>query len=430
MGMKYAGVRAVQRLRDAGAKGVQRLRVYFLWALNLHRFRWVLVVDGLMFPATAITDLMMGGSDQAITGLLRIAVGVINWVAWFDVRRHLRGTALPLRPWGIPSVIAGQASTIPFLWFPFWIELSGDLHDLLDISLLIFAGVLFVIAATVTLGAIIGRHGSLTLTWGIVVALLPFFGILQFWYMTFYRPAHERPRVNAIAELDQMRLHEGVSQMRGTVTLESAGNTELDVLGAFYTVTEHEVGAVGHVMRGDEVSNALKKSNVVWRDNSTYRGLLKVGRLIRHGGQLMPGQKLKTSFVFDVKNNPHRKLRLNVFLSLLNRGGDLGKFAECSSDDSYVCFQTQLPSQSLLRYTLGDSPQARVTFLRPSQDVPVPQLVTNFLAFSWDAEANPVEAEANPVDAEANPVDGEVKKIDVFRDSRGVTSSVEYRLDP
>ncbi|MET9524557.1 hypothetical protein [Streptomyces coeruleorubidus] len=403
-------------MKNAVTTGIQRLRVYFLWALNLHRFRWVLVVDGVTFPATAIADLVMGGSDQAITGLLRIAVGVINWVAWFDVRRHLRATALPLQPWGLPSVIAGQASTIPFLWFPFWIELSGDLHDLIDISLLIFAGALFVIAATVTLGAIIGRQGSLTVTWGIVVALLPFLGILQFWYMTFYRPAHERPRVNAIAELDEVRVHGGVSQMRGTVTLESVGEAELDVLGAFYAVTDHEVGAVGHVMRDGEVSKALKRSKVVWRDDSTYRGVLEVGRLIRHGGRLTPGQKLKTSFVFDVKNSPQRKLRLSVFLSLVNREGDLREFAECISDDSYVCFETELPSQSLLRYTLGDSPKARVAFLRPSKDVPVPQLVTSFLAVSWDAEAN--------------PVDGEVRKIDIFRDSRGVTSSVEYRLDP
>jgi hypothetical protein len=403
-------------MRNAAIEGAQRVWVFFLWALNLNRFQWVLLIDGLIFPATAIADLVMGGSDQAITGLLRIAVGVINWVAWFDVRRHLAATAIPLHPWGLPSVVAGQASTIPFLWFPFWVELSGNLHDLIDISLLILAGVLFAAAATVTLGALIGRQGSLTVAWGIIAALLPIFGILQFWYMTFYRPAHERPRVNAISELEEVRIHKGVSQMRATVTLENVGEAELDVLGAFYTVTDHEVGAVGHAMRDGEVSKALKRSKVVWRDDSTYKGVLKVGRLIRHGGHFTPGQKQKTSFVFDVRNNPQRKLRLNVFLSLVNGEGDLGKFAECSSGGSYVCFQSKLPSQSFLRHTLGDRPEARVTFLRPSKDVQVPQLVTKFQAFSWDAEPKRSE--------------GEVREIDIFRDSRGVTTSVEHRLDP
>ncbi|MFI7413542.1 hypothetical protein ACIBU0_33220 [Streptomyces sp. NPDC049627] len=408
--------RAWQGTPGAAAKGVRQLQVSFFWMMDLRRFRWVLLVDALIFPVTAVIDMTMGGSDQAITGLLRIAVAVINLVAWFDIRRHVVATALPLPPWGLPSVVAGQASVIPFLWFPFWIELGGDLHDALDISLLILTGVLFFFAAAVTLGAIVGRQGSLTVTWGIVVALLPLLGILQFWYMTFYRPAHERPRVNVVAELDETGRHRGVSHMRGTVTLENVGEAELDVLGAFYTVTGHDMGSAGHVMTDNDVRRALDKPKVGWREGGGETKVLKVGRLIRHGGHFTRGQKLKTSFVFDVKNDRQEKLRLNVALSLLNREGDLNQFTQCSSDDSYVCFQAELPSQSLLRYVLGDSPVTRVSLIRPSKDVPVPHLATEFLALSWDAEAKP-EYQA-------------VQKIDIFRDSRGVTSSVEYRLDP
>jgi hypothetical protein len=377
------------------------------------------MTDFAVFTFTGVYDFLLTGGELAYSSLIRIAIGIINLVAWFDVRKYLNAMATPLAPWGFPSVIAGQASSIPMLLIPFWIEISGYLHDFLDIVALILPAFLLFFAVSISLSAIIGHKGSLTVTWGVVAALVPFIGLLQFWFVNLYKPDHERPRVNTIVELDKVRQHPGDTQMRGTITLENVGTAELAVLEAVYAVTGHTVESTDHMLNPTDVHHALDKHRATWDDESEYKGLLKVGRMIRRGGHLTPGQKIKTSFVFDVKNYPREKLRLTAFLSLINNNGAFNKFKPCDPipDRAYECFQTKLPPQSLIRYLLGDGPMARISFFQPTKTVRVPHLVTNFLALNW--KGDPGKDPSKQVNA-----------LDPLRTSRGMTSSVEFRVDP
>ncbi|MFE6821667.1 hypothetical protein [Streptomyces sp. NPDC057690] len=398
---------------------LRRLQAAFVWSLDSRQFRWVLLTDFAVFTFTGVYDFFLTGGELAFSSLIRITIGLINLVAWFDVRKYLSTMATPLAPWGFPSVIAGQASSIPMLLIPFWIEISGYLHDFLDIAVLALPAFLLFFAVTISLSAIIGHKGSLTVTWGVIAALVPFAGLLQFWYVTFYKTEHERPRVNTIVELDKVGQHPGDTLMRGTITLENVGTAEITVLEAVYTVTDHTVRSTDHILSRSDIHNALDEHRVTWDDESAYNSLLKVGRLIRRGGHLTPGQKIKISFVFDVRNHPQEKLRLTASLSLINNDGHFNKFKPCDPipENTYECIQGELPQQSLMRHLLGDGPMARISFSDPTDSVHVPHLVTNFIALNWKGDPG-------------KDPNQQVNALDPFRTSRGLTSSVEFRVAP
>ncbi|MFI1503836.1 hypothetical protein [Streptomyces sp. NPDC020597] len=398
---------------------LRRVRAGYDWSLESRQFRWVLLADFVVFMFTGVYDFFLTGGELAFSSLIRIAIGIINLVAWFDVRKYLKTMATPLAPWGFPSVIAGQASSIPMLLIPFWIEISGYLHDFLDIVILALPALLLFFAVAVSLSAVIGHKGSLTLTWGVVAALVPLAGLLQFWYVTFYKTEHERPRVNTTLELDKVVQRSGETQMRGTITLENVGTAELAVLEAVYDVTGHTVGSTDRVfLVPQDIHHALDGHRVTWDDESEYRGLIKVGRFIRRGGHLTPGQKIRTSFVFDVRNYPREKLRLTSHLSLINNNGYFNKFKPCDPvpEGAYECSQIKLPPQSLMRHLLGDGPMARISFFQPTEEVRVPHLVTNFLALNWKGDPG-------------KDPNQQVNVLDPFRTSRSLTSSVELRVD-
>ncbi len=348
----------------------------------------------------------------------------MNAIAFVQIRKELGrlssiGVATAgYKPWDFPSAIAGQASAIPILLFPVWIEFGSGLHDIID-KIVLIGTLLLIVLAVLAVVFVAGRAHALNATWGLVVAVLPLIGLVQFWYATFYRPAHEGPRVNVVAKLDPVGRHGDVTRMRGTVALENVGVGQLDVIGAVYTVTGHDVPAARHLDQ-DDASAALKDTaRVEWRENEEYRGLLKVGRLIRHGGHLTPGQKNETSFVFDAENDSQEKVRLTVFLYLIVHGADsLEGFTRCGKGDFVkpdVCLEVRLPFESIIRDLLGDRPVARVKFRQPNGgSVPVPLQEVEFF----------------PKGPGVGRSAKDVQSIEPYRLSRGVTTSVEYPLNP
>ncbi|MEU7551785.1 hypothetical protein AB0B01_05365 [Streptomyces sp. NPDC044571] len=400
----------------------------------LATLRFALLSDFFAFSGTALVDTVRFWDAQAATILLRFAVGIISLVAWRDVGRLSRGRQR--KPWEFPSVVASQASALPLLFIPISIELSSRVHDRWDIGVFCITLLLLIVAVVVLFGAIMEHPaGLLKGAWVVVVALLPLAGAIQFWYLTFFKPTYERPRVNVVAHLDDVGRYKGVTHMRATVELENIGAAEVNVLGAMYTVTGHAVESPDHVLTNGELSANL---GMPWRvtsaDLSPFKGLVKIGRLVRPGGHLTPGQKFSTSFVFDVKNDAQEKLRLTVHLSLLTRiGSDLGPFKPCEShvrrDGAKVnpeitlpeaCFQTAVPAQSWLRLELGDRPVARTAVIfpmEPSRGQPYMQTRFQYV----DREV---------ADEKGLRGIAQLGEIDPFVVSRGFTSSVEYRLDP
>ncbi|MFJ9644123.1 hypothetical protein [Streptomyces sp. NPDC101206] len=385
--------------------------------------RLLLLCDFIAFSGTALIDAVRYWDAQSATILLRLAVGIVSLIAWRDVGRPWRGR--PKKPWEFPSVVASQASAVPLLFIPLSIEASSRVHDRVDIALFGITLLLIGCAVAVLLGAVMERPaGTMKGAWVAIIALLPLAGVIQFWYLTFYKPVHELPQVNVVADLDEVRRYGGVTHMRGSVDLENTGEGELNVLGALYTVTGHAVEPPERMMTNGEVASSL---GMPWRvtsgDLSPYKGLIKIGRLVRPGGHLTPGQKFSTSFVFDVKNDAQDKLRLTIHLSLITRiGGDLGHFEPCESDVTVpkACFQTRLPAQSWLRSVLGDRPIARtgVFFpVKPSRGQPYMQTKFQY-------------ADREVADEKGLVGVTQLGNIDPFIVSRGVTSSVEYRLDP
>ncbi len=307
---------------------------------------------------------------------------------------------------------------IPMFIVPILLEMKSLVHDLGDVALTVLFGALLFVAVAISFTALVTRPEYLHSAWAAAIALLPLASLIQFWYQTFYLPAHERPTVNVQAELEEVRREGVVSQMRGTVTLENVGKAALSTLGSVYSVSGHDVGAGDHPMMLSEVRGAVKRNRVPWADGGPYRGVLKVGRLIRPGGHLTPGQKISTTVVFDVRNDEQQKLRLTVQLSLLVYADELNikKCPKGSGRDWNFpsCLEASVPASNWFREYLGDRPVVRtiVTFSSKS----APDLITKFQISDWDPKGKRGASAA--------------QEISPFMVSRGVTTSTEFRLDP
>jgi hypothetical protein len=353
----------------------------------------VLLIESVVLVSSGVL-----GNGLAFSALFSIVVGIINAVAFMDVARALTklsdnrnrrvaGSVVkpPRKPWDLASVIVGQASVIPFLYIPLWTEWKSGEHDAQDIWICLLAATGLAIAVFVTVLAINARPSdSLNKGWVLVVALLPLVGFAQSWYSTSYKPAHQRPDINIVASLDGIGSAASVSRLKATITLENDGPTDVDFFGAVYTVTSFSLMPVDHALVTKQELGALPDLKVAAlsrnKSQESYQGLLKAGALIRPGGHLVPGQKLRTSFIFDVKNRAQSKLRLTVLLSaLVDNGKNLEPAQPCEAPPKYPneCHEIAVPIRGWLRTKLSDQPVAQTIFAyQPGE---LPSLTTQFL---------------------------------------------------
>ncbi|MFH8661907.1 hypothetical protein [Streptomyces afghaniensis] len=388
-----------------------------LWALF-----FVLVIDAVTLAASGMVDITAYGNPQIPWAFLRIIVAFVNLAAAVEVLRVLLGTAARRKPWEFPTVLVGQASVIPMFIVPIMMEVESLAHDAIDIFLTALFASLLAVAIGISFGALVAWPNYLRSVWAVFIALLPLASLFQFWYQTFYLPTHERPTVNVEADLEEVRRQGKVSHMRGTVTMDNVGKATLSTLGSIYAVTGHGMDAEKRPMVRDDVRFSLAANRVPWVDGSPYKGVLKVGRLVRPGGHLSPGQKNATSFVFDVRNDAQQKVRLTIQLSLLVHSGELD-FNPCLKGKGYdpdlpSCLEAAIPASNMFRDILGDRPVAR-TIVTFSPDAS-PNLFTRFQISDWDPKDKGRKRRGAGAAQEINP----------FLVSRGVTVSSEYRLDP
>lgn len=389
--------------------------------LALRFIRVVILLESLILMGSAIADAAIYGSERALSALFPIAIVIVNWIATRDISREL-ATATPRPPWALLSVIVAQVSAIPLFVVPLWTEWNSGIHDALDIAICFLAALQLAIAIAMTMAAISARpEASLKMSWVALAALLPLAGSMQFLYSTFYKPTHQRPNVNIVASLDDAGSSAGVSRVKATVTLENNGSTDLDFFDAVYTVTSLEIPMADHALVEEEFEVALQHSRVAANDPSaSYVGLLQTGRLIRPGGHLVPGQKLVSSFVFDVGKETQEKLRLTVQLStLVHNGKDLDPFQPCESGLSHIntCWETSVPTQGWLRTVLSDDPVVRKILGYPPNSLPY--LRTQFQYVDSDVS-----------DGGESVGSLQVHDVYPFLNSRGFTTSVEYSPPP
>ncbi|MFI1395688.1 hypothetical protein [Streptomyces sp. NPDC020681] len=388
----------------------------------------MLSLDALLFVSTAIIDLALARHVQLPMALLRIAIAIVNAVAASDVwklHRSLDSGEWGSDAWELPSVFAAQLSAAPILFIPLWVEVHSPFTDeFADIAVLVAAGALFLFALGVITCAIMRRPGvELNRAWTAVVALLPLAAVVQFWFVNFYKPAHDRPRVDVVAKLEELRHYGKVTHMRGTITLNNSGAAAVDVLGAAYTITGHSTEKSERLGANKTAHDVLDLASRDQRHLGEYKGLLKMDDVLKAGETLAPGQKWSTTFVFDASNDKQEVVRLTVHTSLLTHNGDSKVTNDCGEDFegrvSPVCTQTDLPVPSSLHEVLGDRPAARTVMLCPP--VGAPYLLTRYLSRDRAFKGETKEFKSKP---------GESEKIDARVRDQMTGALVEYRLDP
>jgi hypothetical protein len=240
--------------------------------------------------------------------------------------------------------------------------------------------------------------------------------------MNFYKPVHDRPNVEVVASLEELRRAGTVSHMRAKITVVNAGTAAADILGSAFVVTGHDLSS-GPMTRG-QARSVLKLSAREPHPPESYKRLLKVGRVIRAGNSLAPKQKWSTSFVFDANGSTQKVVRLAVYVSLLTHTSDLqvrgcGEREERFKELTLGCVEAKLPSQSWIRSVLSEERYAR-TILLFSPEKP-PSLATRYRY---------VVGESNNGQGLFRGGVYRVETVEpLVRDSRALTYA-EYRLDP
>ncbi|MEU2393763.1 hypothetical protein [Streptomyces sp. NPDC007369] len=358
----------------------------------------ILVTETVLFTWSALHDVRDYGKEQVLSALLRFLIAALNVVALVQmyhgsslaglvrrVRLHLplrlrtygpssmysairaarnqrrnrpggdaTAPAATRNPWHYPFVLLSQAATLPMLFIPIWIDLHSPAPDkewlALSFALFVCAVVLLVNAAV---------YGHLSFGWVALGALLPLLGFAQWAYMTFYKPVHERPKVDVAAKLEKIRTSQGVTRVRGTVTLKNNGQAPAEVLGAIYVVSGHQMESA-EGMTAQEAGAALD----LWWPNHRHLGrfvsLLSFDDLLTAGESLAPGEARTHSFVFDVRGSKQNLVRLTAYASLSTPTGD-PEPDECdpAPQAPNVCSRTEFAPTSLARKKLGDQPFAR-----------------------------------------------------------------------
>ncbi|GHB79843.1 hypothetical protein GCM10010347_58030 [Streptomyces cirratus] len=381
----------------------------------------ILLVEGVTFLASAIADISTFGKEQALSTLLRSVLAALSLAALAQVlhtkcghpnhgwQLALPGFSRDRNPWHYPLVLLAQAAALPMLFIPIWIELKSPIMDGFDAPLLCLSILLFVYAVVLLMTALASGH--VNFGWVALGSLLPLLGFAQFAYLTFYKPAYERPKVDVATRIEKVNSSRGVTRLLGTVTLQNKGEASADVLGAMFTVTGHRMESAEGMGAG-KVSQLLDLSEPDRHHFGKFVSLLSFDDLMATGESLAPGESRTRSFVFDARDGGQNFVRLTVYVSTATPTGD-SKLAPCKTQprSSNVCTRTNFPASSWARKILGDDPFSLTTVHFASLPKGPPYLSTEYHSAS---RVQRKEAEA----------------IDPLARNQFVQSIAEYRLDP
>ncbi|WP_414506204.1 hypothetical protein [Streptomyces sp. NEAU-L66] len=408
----------------------------------------VLIFETLLFFSSAVYDVIEYPREQVVSAVLRIVIAILNGVAGWRVFQELRKTSHQLRrdsvgdAWRDPVVLVAQASSIPMAFIPVWVEIYSPIHDDFgDVLITVTAVLLIVFAVCVIVRAFAFDHIALSKVGTAAIALLPLAGVAQFWYMNFYKPTHDSPRVSVTSRLGELGYSRGVSHLRGEITLHNEGSAPVDILGAMYTVRGYRMESADG-MPAEKVVKKLDGATANQTHLGKYVSLLTFDDVMQSGEILMPGQKWFKSFVFDARGGKQDMARLVVHLSTLTHTGDSQTSGECDESfslepipeapGSYKCTQTRLPSQSLMRRVLGDQPIARTvrffpskvkvkTKVKVSRKEKMASLYTRYQSADHQFKGRPDQFKKEEKQAEA---------IDALVRDQNTESIAETRVDP
>lgn len=440
--------RACSACRDAASLYDQRMldeqhhpRLYmaFFWLLVA-----LLVVESVLFLWSAAMDVNGYAREQVFSALLRCLIVALNVGALAHMlhdryghspgsasraatlRRQRQGrTIQPTRqvppnnnrtqdrgPWHHPLVLLGQAAAAPMLFIPIWIELKSPDTDLHDGTWLTLATLLFLFAITLLVSALIGGHVSFG--WVALGALLPVLGFVQFAYLTFYKPAHEHPNVDLTAKLEKVNNSNGVTRLRGIVTLKNNGTARAEVLGAMYTVTDHKTESA-EGMEVQEVSRRLDNAEPNRRHFGKFASLLSVDDLLPTGESLAPGETRSHSFVLDARDGNEEFVRLTAYVLMFNASGD-SKHMRCKKGPKppNVCVRTEFSPASWARKLLGDEPFVKTVVRFDAMEKSPPEPPYLYAVYG--------SAKGGKRD--------EVESVDPLVRDQFTQSITEFRLDP
>jgi hypothetical protein len=346
-----------------------------------------LLVNVVAFSFSAYVDFAEYGRYTVISATLRFVIAALNFAALLRVARRLSGHAqhgqlvLPGMGrrdlWVDPVVLIAEAAAIPMLFIPIWIELKSPSTEWRpDGQLLALASVCLLFAVGLLVRALVLGH--LGFGWVAVGSLLPALGFLQFAYTAFYKPAHERPRVDVEANIERVGSVNGIAYLKGVVSLKNNGEAPTEVLRAVYVMTEHRLGSPVS-MSWKRARKVLDLSNSDRRHTGRFVSLLGVDDILASGDSLEPGESLSRSFVFDVRERQQDLVRLTVYISMVTPNGD-SKTAKCKLPDSSPnsCSRRNFPPESWIRSKLYDGPFARTTLKLDALPNEAPYLVTKY----------------------------------------------------
>ncbi|MFD4834830.1 hypothetical protein ACFWPV_34075 [Streptomyces uncialis] len=406
----------------------------------------LLVVQGALLLVSAAMDTALYAKEQMASILLRLlfvafSVGALVHVLhdWFRptdgravrvaaARRRPPGlgesrrpavepppdtTAGPERyPWQYPLVLLSQAAALPMFFIPVWIELRSPHHHPADWAWMALSALLLLGAAVILVSALI--RGHVNVGWVAVGALMPLLGFAQFAYLTFYKPTHERPKVDVTTALVKEGDAKGVTRMRGTVTLKNNGEAPAEVFGAMYTVSRHRMRSVDG-MTADQGRDVFDGEKPNRRHFGRFVSLLGFDELLTADESLAPGETRAHSFVLDVPGGGTDLVRLTSYVSLSTPRGEATTRPCDDETGPDVCVKTEIKPTSWARESMGDNPKARTKVHFGSGDTKLmtepPYLTTTY---EYDGKGEQDDAQA----------------IDPLVRDQFTQSITELRLDP
>ncbi|MCQ9183720.1 hypothetical protein KMT30_32670 [Streptomyces sp. IBSBF 2953] len=387
----------------------------------------VLALDGMAFVFSAGDDMARYPAAQALSSLLRFVVGFLNLAAaWLIVTKGpqrtipgFRGGLVGSDPWTLPIVPMAQAAAAPLLFIPVWIELHSPIHnESVDIAALAISSFLLLYSV---IGVLVGlTRGHIKFGWVAFGSLLPLAGVFQFWFLNFYKPLHDQPSLDVVADVKKINDYRGDTRLQVTVSLKNNGQVSADVVGAMYAVTGNRFKSASRMRAKDEAAQ-LQAEGARRQRYGVHVAVLRAGQLSVAGNDVAPGQMRSETFVLDAADNDQDFVRLTVYVFALPHAGniDLQDCKEVKVSRVVVCKQARLPGESLVSEVLGDRPRARSIIVAPEKSAPY--LEAHYLSADYQSDGT--------VEGDERSDTYEQRIASTIRD-QSTESTAEYRLDP
>jgi hypothetical protein len=347
---------------------------------------WVRVL--LIFQCSVACIIQLYIAYMNVTRYDLEFVGALNVLFWLVSAAFVGVAASALitrQSWFAAPLLIGEAMVGLSALYVLWADLSSAYRDWV---IIIPAGVMFVVAALVVPPLALRLTHLSRKAWAGGLALISALGLTQFTLQNYVIPNRSQPVIQMTADLKETGRADGVTNVRGVITIKNEGKATAWIPQVFASVQARSRNGDGAVPL-DPVQ-VIGSFNPLTYDGKAFAreasaGIIWLDDLVQADEFLPPNVSLRRAFALDVPNDQVRQLELRVDLTALTNA-ESGSITTCldpraeagredfldqfhqplydgiSPDHQFSCLEASIERHNFIQAQTDDNPSVMIGY--------------------------------------------------------------------